>query len=441
MLAAIVTLAACRADTAPTPAPVPSAAATAPAPRPTAAPPITAVPQPTASPSGLVLWALADEPELAVLRRLVADMSAPSGIQVLVVGKSADALLADLSADALAGLPPPDLVWATQDELGLLQRADMIQPADDGLANDGFLPATLAGATIGGRRWGTPLAARGYLLLLYNRKLVASAPRTTDELIVQSRAQVRNGGYGMVAAWAEPRWFTAWLAGYGGAAVDAQGRPTLDTPQVVAALNLLKELRVAGPPAPSTYEEGVQLFRAGRAAFAIDGDWTLAGYREYTDTLDLGVAPLPVVPATGRRAAPAFGGMYLMYSARLNGERLAQAWALGRALAGPDAQIRVAAELGWLPALRAALGSPAVVNSPPLAAGVAQAADAPGLPPLDGLRCAWGAIQAQLPGVLLGDQAQEAAAQAMQASADTCAGSARGGPPAMRAQADRILRR
>ena len=133
-----------------------------------------------------------------------------------------------------------------------------------------------------------------------------------------------------MAAWAEPRWFTAWLNGFAGAPLGADGRPALDTPQMLAALNLLKELRPAGPPPPSTYDEGVRLFRQGRAAFAIDGDWSLAGYREYTDTLDIGVAALPLVPATQRVAAPAFGGMYLMYSAQLGGARLDQARAGGQ---------------------------------------------------------------------------------------------------------------
>lgn len=422
-LVLILALAACqRDDAAPTSLPpgLPTAAPTL-APRPTAAPPITAVAQPTPSPSGLTLWAVAQGAELEALRRLVGDLAAASGAQVLVVGKSADALLADIRADALAGLPPPDLIWGTQDELGLLMRADLLQPAADGLAEQAFLPATLAGAQLEGQRWGTPVAAQSALLLLYNRKLVSAPPRTTDELIARARAQNAGGTVGLVAAWAEPRWFVAWLTGMGGGTLGPDGRPALDTPQTVAALNLLKELRVAGPPPPSTYEEGVELFRQGRAAFAIDGDWSLEGYREYSDTLDFAVAPLPVVPSTGRVSAGPLGGLYLMYSRQLADARRDQALALGRALAGLAAQLRVAGELHRLPALAAALGDPAVAADPALAAIAAQAPGAPGLPPTGALRCAWDAIGSQLAPVLLGDQTQEDAARAMQASADACA--------------------
>ncbi len=422
-LVLLLALAACAASpTSPTPA-VPEGPTPLPTlpPRPTAAPSVTVVPQPTAPPSALVLWAVADGRELAALEALVADLAGQAGAQVLVVGKRPDALVADMRADALAGLAPPDLVWGTQDDLGVLQRAGMLQPPADGLDEGAFLPALVSGATIDGQRWGTPLAAQGYLLLLFNRKLANSAPRTTDELISRARSLTVGDRYGLVAAWAEPRWFTAWLNGFAGAPLGADGRPALDTPQMLAALNLLKELRPAGPPPPSTYDEGVRLFRQGRAAFAIDGDWSLAGYREYTDTLDIGVAALPLVPATQRVAAPAFGGMYLMYSAQLGGARLDQARALGRGLAGAEAQARVAAELGRLPALRAALGAAGVARDPALAAAAAMAVAAPGLPPSAMLRCAWDAIGAHLPPVLLGSATQEQAAQAMQESADACA--------------------
>jgi maltose-binding protein MalE len=380
------------------------------------------IPETPAPPSALVLWAVAQGGELDALRRLVADLSAPIGAQVIVVGKSADGLLADMRADALAGLPPPDLIWGTQDELALLQQEGQLQPPDDGLDDGAFLPAVTAGAQAEGRRWGTPVAAQGYLLLLYNRKLADSPPRTTDELIARSRQLTGGDKYGLVMAWAEPRWFTAWLHGFGGAAIDQSGSPTLDTPQTVGALNLLRELRSSGPPPPVSYQDGVRTFRRGEAAFAIDGDWSLESYRAYSDTLDLGVAPMPVVPATGQPATSTMGGIYLMYNRALSGPRLEQAHALGGALTRPETQSRIARELHRLPALRAALADPAVTGDAALAAAAAQAERAPGLPPLKGLRCAWSAIAAALPPVILGELAQEDAARDMQTNAQACQG-------------------
>jgi maltose-binding protein MalE len=326
----------------------------------------------------------------------------------------------DIRSDALAGLSPPDLIWSSTEDLGFLQREGMLQPADDGLKANDFLPAAIEGATLDGQRWGTPLAAQGALLLLYNRALVEQPPRTTDELIVQSRARDRGDTYGLVAGWAEPRWLLAWLAGFGGAPLSADGQPTLDTPQMLSALNLLKELRIAGPPAPSTYEAGVRLFRQGRAAFALDGDWQLDHYRVYSDTLDMGIAALPTIPATGLVSVGPLGGVYLMYGRSLAGPRRAQALALGIALTRPPAQTRIARQIGQLPALRSALRDPAVNANPSLLAVVSQAERAPGLPPTIALHCAWRAIGAKLAPVLLGELAPAEAAHDMQASAEAC---------------------
>jgi ABC-type glycerol-3-phosphate transport system substrate-binding protein len=396
---------------------VPTIAPTLP---PTATPTALPTPEPTAPPSALIVWAAAEGPQLEVLQRLFAEVGRSLGVETRVVGKSADGLLSDVRAATLAGLPLPDLFWATQDELGIFQNQDILQPAADALPPNVFLQATLAGATLAGKRWGTPLAAQGSLFLLYNKKLVGGPPRSTDELIVAARRQVAGDRFGLVAAWAEPRWLAAWLAGTGGAPLAADGTPSLDTPQMLGALNLLKELRAAGPPPPSTYAEGVRLFRDGRAAFAIDGDWSLESYREYTDTLDLGIAPMPRIPASGRVAAPPLGGIYLMYAKTLDGEKLGHAGALGAALAMPESQARIAAELGLLPALREALQSPAVQNDSALAAAATQAGDAPGLPPTRALRCAWGGMRAELPPVLLGEIAPEDAGRLMQSSAENC---------------------
>jgi arabinogalactan oligomer/maltooligosaccharide transport system substrate-binding protein len=413
------------APTPPTLVPVTPAHTSAPiaptaAPQPTAAPAITNIPAPTPPPSALILWAVAEGPRLDAIKRLVADLRRPDDAEVIIVGKSASGLVTDIRTDALAGLPPPDLVWSGTEDLGFLQREGMLQPADDQLEASTFLPAVIEGATLDGQRWGTPLAAQGMLLLLYNRALVAQPPRTTDDLIVQSRAHKGGDNYGLVAGWAEPRWLLAWLSGFGGALLGADGQPTLDTPQMLLALNLLKELRVAGPPTPSTYEAGVRLFRQGRVAFALDGDWQLDHYRVYSDTLDMGIAALPTIPATGQTAAAPLGGVYLMYGKTLVGARREQALALGSSLAQPPAQSRIASQIGQLPALRSALADPAVVADPVLLASVPQAGRAPGLPSTIGLHCAWRAIGAELAPVLMGELPPPDAARDMQASADAC---------------------
>jgi maltose-binding protein MalE len=429
ILLAVLIVACAAPPTTPTPQPsvtaVPRASTAPPSPSPRVAPTAgratpSPVPARIARPAPLTLWAAAPEERAQTLRSLLLDAAHVAGVDVVVSVKSADGLSADVRAATLAGLPLPDVVWGNQDDLGILQRAGALRPTVDGLNVDDFLPAVVEGATLRGERWGTPVAAQGFLLLLSNRMLADAAPDTSDELIARARSLDGRDSYGIVAGWAEARWFAAWLNGYGGAVLDATGAPNLDTPETIAALNLVKELRVAGPPPPSSYEQGARLFRDGQAAFAIDGDWSLERYRAYSETLDLQIAPMPRVNATGRRAAGPLGGTYLMYGPGLAGERLEAAYRLGRTLTLPELQDRLARDLELLPALNAALDRPEVANKPALAAAAVTARDAPGIPPLDELRCAWDAIEAALPLAILDDLTPAEAAARMQEQAVAC---------------------
>lgn len=397
-----------------TPTPLPTVTV-----QPTAA--STPVPRATPAERPLLIWAVAPEPQQAALATLLNDTARSAGVPLLVVAKSPNALTTDITVGTQLG-QLPDLVWGGADDLFLLKEAGLLQPTADRLETRLFLPATVEGATSAGQRWGTPLAARGFLLLLYNRKLVDSAPQNTDELLIQAR-RLKNGQQaGMVAAWIEMRWLEPWLRGYASSTTTSDGSPQFDTPAMVSVLGLLKQLRTTGAPPPTTYADGVRLFRNGRAAFAIDGDWKLPEYRTYSETLDLGYAPLPIVSATGRPALAPLEGVYLMYSANLDDGQLAAGQRLAGALTQVAAQARIAKELGHLPALREALRSPAVTSDPALAAAATYALTAPGIPPQPGLRCAWAAGEQVLPQLLLGELNPEQAAKRLQDWATACVG-------------------
>ncbi|NTV65210.1 MAG: extracellular solute-binding protein, partial [Oscillochloris sp.] len=308
---------------------------------------------------------------------------------------------------------PPDLIWADQETLAGLLADGQLQAVQ---SKGDPLPGLLENASADGKLWGVPLSAQGSLLLLYNRALSADPPATSDELIARSR----KGQGGLVLAWDEPRWLLPWLYGFGGSITDADGQPTLDTPAMAAALNLFKELALANPAEVKTYGGGQRWFGEGEVAFAIDGDWSLAAYRALSETLDLGVAPLPVVPATGRRALPPLGGSFLMFQHDLAGDDLTRAKALATFLEQPTIQARLAHALGRLPASRQALNDPAIRVDPALAAAATMAGQAPGLPPTAAARCALFGIDVWLPSLLRGKLDQAATATAMQEEAEAC---------------------
>jgi arabinogalactan oligomer/maltooligosaccharide transport system substrate-binding protein len=422
---AIMLLAACSQPGAapPTPAPAPTVAPTTPAtplPSPTAPPTATPPPTPTPAPEPLTMWVAADEAHRDALTRLLTDAAAGTGVPVRITSGSPDAMIARLRVDQLDGRPSPDLIWGNGNDLAILRTMGLIQATRRTASPNDTLPAVITGATADGQQWGEPVAAQGFLLLLYNRKLVEYPPRTVDSLIATARASTGGSRVGLVAGWTEARWFALWLDMTGGTMLDADGMPQLDTPAVIAALDLLRTVRRYGPTPPSTYDEGARLFRRGRAALAIDGDWALESYRGLTETLELGIAPLPLT-SRGTPATAPLTGVYLMYGAALDASRLAQAETLAQTLREPAWQARIARDTGMLPASIAALSDPAVTDDPALAAAAQYARNAPGIPPDRPIRCAWDAIEAALSPFLLGKRTAAETASAMQQRADACA--------------------
>jgi ABC-type glycerol-3-phosphate transport system substrate-binding protein len=408
----------------PTAAPTVAAQAPAPTARPTMAPPTPVLPTPTPAPQALTLWVAEEGPALEFVAALAAEFAVASGTQFTVVPRTADTLRLSIVAAELAAEPPPDLIWADQNVLAGLIADDRLQPLT-GAALADTLPALVTAATVDGLLYGAPIAADGALLLLYNRALVDLPPTTSDELIVRARAATTASTAGLVMFWDDVRWLVPWLYAFGGALADG-AQPTLDTAEMAQTLTLLRELYSAAPREGDAYVPGQRRFAAGNAALAVDGSWALPRYRAVSDTLDLGIAPLPRVPATGRAAAPPLNGTYLTVYRDATGPTAALAADFIAFLHQSEVQERLPAELARLPAVRSALTSAAVQADPALAAAAALAPNAPGLPPTVAVRCALFGIAVWLPVSLDGRIDLAEAPQRMQREADACVSSSEG---------------
>lgn len=425
-------LVACAAPPAPPPTAAPQAqeptALPTRTPAPTATPP--PVPSATPEPQALTLWVAEDGAALAAVRDLAAAFSARGGAPLTVVARPPDGLRLSLATAELAGEEPPDLIWADGENLAGLIADGRLQPLPADLAPADALPALRTAATAGGELWGMPVAASGALLLLYNKGLIDEAPTTSDALIVRARAAETVEVAGLVQAWDEARWALPWLYAFGGAPTSPDGQTiTLDTPAMTATLNLLRELYTAAPDDGAGYSRGRRLFAQGYAALAIDGDWSLPTYRAVSDTLELGIAPLPVVPATGRRAVPTLGGTFLMLARDLAGGPLDEGRAFAAFLAEPETQAGLAQALGRLPATAGGLArkGDGWAADPALAAAATLAGDAPGLPPTVAARCALYGIDVWLPSLLSGGIPASEIPTRMQREAEACLGRAGGG--------------
>lgn len=336
-----------------------------------------------------------------------------------------DALRNQFRAAAFNG-EAPALARAPGEFAGPFGELGIVKPLDELFAAeylDQFLPGALSGASLQGKLWGLPDNFGGHLMRIYNKALVSEPPANTDGWIAQLKTltDAANGQYGLVYPVTESYWLIPWLTGFGSWPLDAQGRVTLDTAEMIEALWFAHDLRFLHGVMPAealNYENAFALFSQGRAAYIIDGAWNLARYQGLG--IELGVTALPKISQTGLVAAPMATGRYWFIAKQLTGAELDAAARFVEFMTSAETQRRWLTDLGRLPSLKEAGIADQLAADPLLAGSVAQLRVARGVPPALEMACAWRGIGAYLGDVLAGQLSPDDAPPLMQAEADTC---------------------
>ncbi|MDY7039482.1 MAG: extracellular solute-binding protein, partial [Chloroflexota bacterium] len=199
-----------------------------------------------------------------------------------VVNKEVETLREDFQTASLAG-EPPDLLWTVSDHAGPFTTADIIQPVDDFFDLSKYVDSAVAAVKLDGKTWGVPIANGNHLMLLYNKSLIAEAPKDTDELFAKGQELTSSEQYALVWNQTEPFWMVPWLGGFGGSVFAEDGKtPTLDTQAMVDTMQFLHDMKYDAQiiPPESDYDGADTLFKEGKAAMIINGDWSLGGYKE-----------------------------------------------------------------------------------------------------------------------------------------------------------------
>ena len=144
---------------------------------------------------------------------------------------------------------------------------DAFTPAE----REAFLPSTIDAATYNGTVWGIPfrtdaglLYYRTDLLEQYNRDVPAtwSDLRDTAALIVEAEREAGNEMYGMAGSMKQYEGLTCnaveWFYSNGGTVIDADGNITIDSPENVEILSLIREMVDMG-----LYPEGILSYGSG----------------------------------------------------------------------------------------------------------------------------------------------------------------------------------
>jgi ABC-type glycerol-3-phosphate transport system substrate-binding protein len=151
--------------------------------------------------------------------------------------------------------------------------------------------------------YGAPVTQGNHLVLFYNKKLVQKPAADWAGLFAQQKQLAQQGVATIAWSYDEPYWLLPFLGAYGGWPI-TDGKVSLNTPAMTSALTFYKTLREKNLPYPNcSYEQSVELFKTGKVAYTINGEWVSKAFVEALGD-DLGVAPLPSVD--GKKLLPTF---------------------------------------------------------------------------------------------------------------------------------------
>ena len=336
----------------PTPSPVTSNSASAsettasivtPVPR-TPAPPAAMSASASADPSRgrLVIWhsfAPGSREEQTLNRLIESARQAQPDFDITAEAVPGDRLPDRFEMVAAAG-GGPDLVIAPNDQLLRQARAELLRNLDADIATSAssFAPNAIGSMTVEGKVYGVPLS-RATIALYYNRGIVPSPPKTTQELIDAAKA-----GQRVVLVRSSYHSF-AFLGAFGGQLFDGEGRCIADAGGVADAFGYLRDLKAAGANFVTDGSEAEALFKTGQAAITLNGSWLLGDYQAALGD-QLGVAAAPAGPAGPAKPLVSGSGIFINASSAYQD----QATALALRFANAEAQLQWADEAGLLPA-------------------------------------------------------------------------------------------
>ena len=245
----------------------------------------------------------------------------------------------------------PDMFIFAHDKVGVFAEMGILAPIQPLLADnalDNYLPMTLTAATYKDTLYQFPLYFET-LLFMYNRRYMQDeeVPATTEELLTYMENNTGRGRYGFVEQHSTAYYSAAWIHGFDGSIIDESGVPFPDAQAVKDALNYHAKF-VALMPGETEYNTVNTLFLEGKADATIGGPWMVPSAR--AAEIDLGIAPMPTVDATGKALAP-YSGVQGIHVLNFAAEQKAEAVKkLLAALTDPTIGIDLALASGCAPA-------------------------------------------------------------------------------------------
>lgn len=371
----------------------------------------------------LIMWTKEGEEALDWNKSLIEEFTKvnPNVTIELVKKTNVEVLREDFLTASLANAAP-DILWTVSDHAGPFVAADIIEPVGNLFDLNKYVDSAMDAVKLEGKYWGIPISNGNQLMLLYNKKLIAEAPKDTDELFTVGKKLSTGGNYALVWNQTEPFWLVPWLGGFKGKVFAEDGvTPTLNTPEMVATLKFLHNMKFDAKivPLECDYDGADTLFKEGKAAMIINGDWSISGYVGVLGD-DLGVARIPKVSATGEWPKPYTSGVYFMLTKGISGDKLKATQDFISFVSSREKQLKMVKLLNRLPALKEALDDPLITEDPILKGSADQMVVGTPMPTVLEMRCNWDSMKPEMLAVLSDTKSPEDAVKDMQKSADAC---------------------
>ena len=370
-------------------------------------------------------------------------MKAYPGVKINVVQYNSDEIGAEFQTATQAG-NAPDLVLATSDYVSDFTTEKLVQPVDSLLDPKAYAANALGASNLAGSQYGVPYIYGNTLVLLYNKNLVPTPPTDTDQLVQMAQDVAKPSKdrktriQGLVTDLNEPYELAPWIYGFGGSLLDSSGQPSLNSAGVTQALQFFSDLgskdKIADPNYEPSQNRADYMFRDGLLAFYITTDQNAMNYAAVGAGgtppanpnkqvegvgLDLGVAPLPKVSATGKNATPFTNSEAFFVSSKTSGDKLTAAKDFLAYVATPEQQVYMATQYHLLPPTNTGLASDAVKNSVAMSGIAAQLSQAIPQPSQPQMKAVWDALRPGLEQVVAGVVKPQDAAQQMQQAAQS----------------------
>ena len=235
--------------------------------------------------SGVTLNLMVIQPHVVGGRMVGEAFEKATGAKVNVIAVPNDQILEKVTLDVQSGANVFDVVDYWYGLLGAFAHDGTIVDVTDRIAKEidggAFLPILWDPYTLAeGKRWGLPYDGDTHVLF-YNTEILGrhglKAPETWDEYLSTAKtvteAEKGNGIFGTVMLGRKEPFqigcsYANRLCGFGGAFLDASGKPLLDSDVSIASAQAMLDVEPYAFPTPleTGFEQGLPAFLSGKAA-------------------------------------------------------------------------------------------------------------------------------------------------------------------------------